>query len=109
MKLNELLPEFITSGIDGKTIFEVETMDQADGIMFLCPKCFEKNKGIVGTHRVVCWSPKVSQNINPSPGRWEMLGNGFDDLTLKAGSSSVLLTGGCRAHFFITDGNIKLV
>lgn len=35
-----------------------------------------------------------------------MHGSGYSDLTLRAGSSSVMLTAGCFAHFFVTDGNI---
>jgi hypothetical protein len=29
------------------------------------------------------------------------------DITLVAGSSSVLLTGGCQAHFFVRGGQIE--
>jgi hypothetical protein len=44
--------------------------------------------------------------MSPTPGRWDFQGTGLQDLTLVAGSSSVLLTGGCRAHFFVRDGEI---
>ena len=51
----------------------------------------------------------VSQEYFPKPGRWALLGTGLQDLTLGPApgkSRSVLLTteGGCRAHFFITNG-----
>jgi len=75
--------------------------------MFACPKCFESNKGLVGTHRVLCWRPRVAQTESPRPGRWEFEGTGYDDLTLVAGSSSIALQGGCNAHFFVRDGKIS--
>lgn len=84
---------------------EVGSIADADGIQFLCPKCFKENNGPVGTHGVICWSPSVPQDTTPTPGRWEMRGTGLDDLTLVAGSSSVHLQGGgCGAHFFVRKG-----
>jgi len=107
MRLIDLDPEFLTVDIDTKIMTVVDDIQKAQGVNFLCPKCFVDNEGEVGTHRVICWNPSVSQEVYPVPGRWEMSGVGFDDLTLKAGSSSVLLTGGCAAHFFIIDGEIR--
>ncbi len=78
----------------------------ADGIDFLCPLCYERNGGPVGTHHVICWRPHVSPDISPKPGRWEFVGSGFHDLTLVAGSSSILLMGGCGAHFWIRQGRV---
>jgi hypothetical protein len=78
----------------------------ADGIWFLCPKCFQANGGRVGTHQVACWRPRVPQTISPTPGRWEFQGTSLKDLSLVAGSSSILLTSGCQAHFFVTNGEI---
>jgi hypothetical protein len=86
----------------------VDTLEEADGVVFLCPKCFEEEpRGPVGCHSVICWSPSVSQDTSPTPGRWEMHGGGLDDLTLVAGSSSVLLKGGCMAHFFVRNGRVE--
>lgn len=109
MKLTDLEPKFMIVDIDTKIMTEVKTNEEADGIMFLCPKCFAKNNGSVGTHSVICWKPSVPQIINPAPGRWNMLGNSFKDLTFKNGSSSVALTGGCNAHFYVTDGKIQII
>jgi len=50
----------------------------------------------------------VPQTWPPVPGRWEMLGTGLADLTLVASSSSVLLTEGCRAHFYVQGGQIVM-
>lgn len=110
MKLAELEPEFLK--ITGDRTFRTDaTIADCDGLMFLCPVCFKKNSGPVGTHRVICWKPHVPQTRRPKPGRWNILGTSFGDLTLQAGSSSVLLTsvlltGGCKAHFFIRNGEI---
>lgn len=86
---------------------DVETIAEADGIRFLCPKCFTTNGGPRGTHSVICWRPRVAAHITPGPGRWEFEGSGLADLTLVAGSSSILLHGGCNAHFWIRAGEIQ--
>jgi hypothetical protein len=83
-------------------------LDEADGISFLCPKCWLANGGGAGTHQVLCWRPHVPPDVDPKPGRWELVGTGFADLTLTAGSSSVALRGGCAAHFFIESGEIRM-
>jgi len=105
MRLSELEPKFLKF-IDETSYQRTDTSEGADGLLFLCPKCFKANHGPVGTHSVLCWSPHIPQSIYPSPGRWEMYGTGYDDLTLVAGSSSILLQGGCNAHFFIKNGEI---
>jgi hypothetical protein len=88
---------------------DVDTLAEADGIMFVCPKCFKENDSKrPGVHSIICWSPSVPQTTGPVPGRWKMSGTGYDDLSLTAQSSSVLLTSGCRAHFFINNGEIEL-
>jgi len=107
MRLIELEPEFLR--ITGEGTFTRDATINDDGLMFLCPVCFVNNgNSNVGTHRVICWTPKVPQTIQPTPGRWGMQGTGFDDLTLVAGSSSVRLIGGCNAHFFIQKGAIVM-
>lgn len=85
----------------------VEAIADADGVMFLCPTCV-RNSGSVGVHCVLCWRPRVPADVAPKPGRWEFHGTGLADLTLSAGSSSILLQSGCAAHFFIERGLIRL-
>ena len=85
----------------------VGVLVEADGIWFLCPKCFAANGGPRGTHGVLCWRPRVPADVDPKPGRWEFHGTGLDDLSLVAGSSSILLQGGCGAHFWIRNGSIE--
>jgi hypothetical protein len=86
----------------------VDTIAEADGVWFLCPKCFVANGGPVGTHGVICWFVgKVPDDIDPKPGRWTPTGTGLHDLTFvpSAGrSSSVLLTGGCGWHGIVSAG-----
>jgi len=108
MNLVDLDPHFLKS-IDERSRQEIDDISKADGIMFLCPKCFIANNGPVRTHVVVCWTPGVPPEITPGPGRWEMLGTGYHDLSLRAGSSSVLLQGGCNAHFFVENGKVRMV
>lgn len=125
MRLTELRPRFIkyqvrdvdpnvfVDGIrhpDGKEITYpfVESLAEADGIEFLCPKCFAANGGEVGTHAVICWfEGKVADDVEPKPGRWNPTGTGFSDLSFVPGkkSNSVLLIGGCAWHGFITNGD----
>lgn len=92
-------------------------MRKAQGVQFLCPKCFVANGGKVGTHLILCWSRSrgVPDSAQPGPGRWTLEGTGFDDLTLNGdspagpgtGARSVLLTGGgCGWHGFVTKGEV---
>jgi hypothetical protein len=88
-------------------IVAVDAIAEADGVRMLCPKCFDDPPvGPVGTHSVICWSPKISQDHDPKPGRWNLVGTSIDDLSLVTGSSSVLLQGGCNAHFLVQHGRV---
>jgi hypothetical protein len=108
MRLSQLEPRFYKIVRPNDLRQEVDTLAEAQGLIFLCPKCFAENGGAVGTHSVLCWflGRGVPDSEEPGPGRWEALGTGVDDLTFRAGSSSILLTSGCRAHFFIRDGEV---
>lgn len=107
MRLTELEPRFLKR-IDDNHFRSVDRIEDADGVRFLCPKCFQVNGGARGTHGIMCWSPSVPQTTAPTPGRWNLVGTGMGDLTLVAGSSSISLTSGCQAHFFIENGNIRM-
>ena len=110
MKLSELKAQFLLITEPGRGFKHVDDVSIAQGIMFLCPKCFVTNKGPVGTHSVLCWfaGRGVSDQETPGPGRWHPVGTGYDDLSLVAGSSSVRLVGGCNAHFHVTGGSIHM-
>jgi hypothetical protein len=107
MRLSDLEPRFVKRIDDRSYQTDGVAFEEADGVLFLCPKCFAENGGSQGTHSILCWRPRVPQTVSPKPGRWEFQGAGVGDLTLVAGSSSVLLTSGCHAHFFIRNGNIE--
>jgi hypothetical protein len=96
---------------DAVFIVTVDRLDQADGVSFLCPKCFAANCGPMGTHTVICWfTGKVPDNAVPLPGRWNPSpsSRNLETLTFVPGakSHSVALLSGCMAHFFVTDGGI---
>lgn len=102
MKLTDLEPEFLKLNED-KSMQRINNIKDADGIMFNCPKC--------QAHSIICWQLHVDENLDPKPGRWIFQGNNYEDLTLRRViSSSVLLTGtGCGAHFFVENGEVRLV
>lgn len=107
LRLTELDPQFLKR-INDTNFRHVETIEEADGVMFVCPLCYENNgKSDIGVHSVLCWNPSVPQTTEPVPGRWNLLGTGYEDLTLQAGSSSIHLTGdGCGWHGFIRNGEV---
>lgn len=93
-------------GFPCEEIHTVDSIAEAQGIWFLCPKCFEANAGRVGTHSVeVTFSGKGatdvqgSHNLAGQPSRWGMSGTCFDDLVL---TPSILLAGSrCGWHGFV--------
>jgi hypothetical protein len=81
----------------------VDTLAEADGIIFLCPLCYRKDN-----HSVICWfEGKVSDDVKPGPGRWNPVGTGIDDITFVPGkkTQSVALQGGCNWHGFVINGD----
>lgn len=86
----------------------VVSLADADGLWFACPKCFIANRGLRGTHYVLCWAPHVPLDVPPGPGRWNLVGTSLDDVELVAGSSSVLLKSGCQWHGFVRGGAATL-
>lgn len=111
MKLADLDPQFLKHAPEeGRGVMlHVDTLAEADGISFLCPKCFAANGGPVGTHSVICWfEDRVPEDLQPGPGRWNPVGTGYADLSFVPGkkSHSVLLLGGCAWHGFVTSGDV---
>lgn len=107
MKLVELRAQFIKI-TSVREFSHVQTLPEAQGIIFLCPKCFEVQGGQIGTHSVICWFANcgVPDDLDPKPGRWNPAGTGYDDLTfVPPGPVSVLLLGGCGWHGFVKDGD----
>ena len=95
--------------VDGRVSMHVDRVADADGVMFLCPACFQANQGAVGTHRVLCWFVgRVPDDLDPRPGRWMPTGETIDDLSFVPSpgrSNSVLLTSGCAWHGMVTNGD----
>jgi hypothetical protein len=98
-------------------MMKVDTLSEANGILFLCPKC-ERDEAISGkrgVHSVVCLTPAVPKEWGQGPGRWPMTGTSFEDLTL---TPSIWLTeshcGLCKCnpgeycgwHGFILNGEV---
>jgi hypothetical protein len=113
LKLTDLAAAFVRYQKDkeGRVTFRpVDTLAEAHGVKFLCPKCFAANGGPRGTHTVVCWSESAGtpKGATPGPGRWKMVGRDLSDLTLNADpprtARSVQLLGGCEWHGFVTNG-----
>ncbi len=107
-KLRELEAEFLK--ITGDRTYQCKdvSFEEAQGVIFLCPKCFLANSGSRGTHSVICWfaGKGVPDDLHPKPGRWNPSGTGIEDLTfVEPGAVSVLLTGpGCGWHGFVKNG-----
>lgn len=103
MKLADLEASFVGQlSEDGRQYRKVPTLAEAQGVMFICPKC--------GGHSILCWFKDrgVPDTQDPKPGRWIPSGSGLADLTFVGpGAASVLLTGGCGWHGFVKDGNAE--
>jgi hypothetical protein len=95
---------------------DVATVAEADHIMFLCPKCFTKNGGSVGTHAVMVTfagrnvpDEASSHDADGKPSRWTASGTTIDNLVL---TPSILLdakrkpTEGCHWHGFVGSSGI---
>jgi hypothetical protein len=104
MKLVELEPQFFRVASPGH-YDHVATQAEAQGVMFLCPKCFAKNGGNVGTHKLAIL---FRDRGVPSYvfGQWSASGTGYADLTL---SPSINLENpdhiGCEWHGFVRSGD----
>jgi hypothetical protein len=110
MKLTDLDAKFLKLTVpeEGCSVYRTDALfAEADGIIFLCPKCFDTNNGEVGTHSVICWfTGKVPDDLSPKPGRWNPQGTSIDDLTFVGpGAVSVQLLGGCNWHGFVVNGS----
>lgn len=96
---------------------DVGIISEADHLMFLCPLCFEKNGGPVGTHSIMVSfagrnipDDAGSRDSTGAPSRWTIVsGTSLDDLVL---SPSILLDAdrapekGCHWHGFVGSAGI---
>lgn len=99
MRLTELHPRLVHHTEIGWQ--EVDSFDEADGVIFDCPAC-------AGDHPILVWSSKAPPGLaaDMDGKRWTMTGTGLHDLTL---SPSVLLLSGCRWHGVVTSGEVTTV
>lgn len=110
VKLTSLWRSVFMKYIDEKHMREVDTLAEADGVWFVCPKCAaaqiaKGNSKGEGAHGVLCWfKGKVPDSASPGPGRWVASGTNMEDLTL---SPSVFLNGqeSCGWHGFVRNGD----
>jgi len=111
MTLRELDAEFLKREDGGYRM--VATLQEADGITYVCPQCFvNKGNAVVGAHHIIDWfRGKVPDDASPGPGRWTPSGTGIDDLTFVPGDppmmTSVRLQGECNAHYHVKNGAIE--
>lgn len=86
MKLVELDGRLVRLGDEaeggGRSILNVERVDQADGVIFLCPGCYRQNGGDVGTHSVLIWIVGRVPAAETPTSRWQASGTSAADLTL---------------------------
>lgn len=109
MRLRDLEAEFLKWTAPDSWL-RVDALAEADGILFVCPKCYADLGRREGAHSVICWFVgKVPDSATPGPGRWTPQGTGIDDLTFVPGTPpravSVALSGGCSWHGFIRNGD----
>lgn len=95
---------------------DVDSVAEADGIMFLCPACFAKNGGAVGTHSVLVSfegrnvpDGAGSRGDGGKPTRWAVSSSSLDDLVLTPSillGSSQPVDQGCHWHGFVGSNGI---
>lgn len=109
MKLVHLEPQFVQYFEDetGKYLRHVPDLAHSQGIVFLCPACFAKNNGPVGTHGIEVsfhgrgvLDHQGSHNTAGNSSRWQVSGNGYSDLSLHPSIDC-----GCW-HGFIKNGDV---
>ena len=90
MKLTDLEPQFVryerryVDGVWGDYLPHANSISEAQGVLFLCPSCFVRNGGAVGTHliEVSFAGPGVqdhqgSRNRKGAPSRWDVTGTAY--------------------------------
>ena len=108
MRLLDLEPQYYRI-VTPKSYAEVHSIAGADGLLFFVSEVLCEEQG---SRRHAYGDPLAASclaGLQSESGRWEFLGTGYGDLTLKADSSSVFLSGdgGCQAHFFVKNGSLE--
>lgn len=90
-------------------LIPVNNIGEAHGIRFLCPKNYQTNKGIIGTHSVYVYfsgSPvpaNIGKNKAGETVRWNKSGTGLTDLSLTPSIQEQ--DDSCKWHGFVTNGD----
>ena len=79
----------------------VDSMNQAQGIRFYCPKCRNLLCEVTFANRGVSDS-QGTHNSKGEPSRWDVSGNDFSNLTVRP--SILIEEASCGWHGYITDG-----
>lgn len=106
MKLTDLDPQFhrYETREGGEYLVKVDTLAEAQGIQFDCPKCQPYPHGIIVTFRDRgTLDHQGSQSAHGGPSRWTVAGTGFADLSCQP-SIDCTKGGGCTFHGYITNG-----
>jgi len=85
----------------------VTDLAEAQGVMFLCPRCFAVKGSVAGVHSVMVWfrGRDVPPDETPAA-RWVVSGYDLNDLTLKP---SIHIQTGCKWHGFVIAGDVTSV
>lgn len=92
-------------GFEVDSFVPVDTLAEADGVWFLCPKCFKANGGAKGTETVcILWNEGPGTRFNRGV-RWELSKEStcMDDLVL---TPSIQTHGGCEWHGFVGSSGV---
>ena len=110
MRLADLRPAWLVAAdTTFRHDFARQRPAQVIGLHHLCPKCWMTNGGETGTHGIHFLTPDAPATMRPLPGRWVLEGDDFGELTaIGATSDSILVEGGCEAHYFLKDGEVTL-
>ena len=111
MKLTDLEPKFYRYKTeDGHKYLTPVELSEAQCVIFLCPVCFAKNGGAVGTHGIEVsfrdrgvQDDEGSHNKEGKPTRWAVSGTSSENLTL---DPSILIEDGCAWHGHVVNGEI---
>jgi hypothetical protein len=115
LNLSELEPHFVihTKRNEDKIDVYTELLSEATGIFFLCPVCFKKNNGPIGTHGIIVTfigkdvpDDLGSHNKEGQPTRWNVSGTDYKDLTLTP-SIDISRDSPGEWHGFITNGEVS--
>lgn len=101
MRLVDMQPKFLAIEKSNASRIETDVFAQAQGLMFLCPKC-----QATSAHSIVCWfvGHEVSDHEIPEGERWVATGSSYRDLTLVG---IIALRGGCMWSGRIRHGRIR--